>query len=299
MSDFSALKKSRKNALAALDEQLKKMNTNSFNSDADEYWQPEVDKAGNGYAVIRFLPAPPGEEFPFVRMWTHSFKGPTGKWYIENCLTTLGQEDPVSNFASELWATEIPENQELVRKLYKRRLSYHSNIYIVNDPAKPENNGTVKKFRYGKKIWDKINDAMYPVQIAGMPEEKAVNPFDFWEGANFVLKIRNVEGYRNYDKSEFEKPSVLHEDDSVLESIWKQEYSLAKITAPENFKSYAELEKRFYMALGKSAPRKEVEQESAPAREEKTMDFKPKFESDSDDDDDATMKFFAQLAADD
>ncbi|AKF13406.1 single-stranded DNA binding protein [Sinorhizobium phage phiN3] len=312
MSDFASLKKSRSSAISQLDEQLKKMNSSGYQSDADEFWQPEVDKAGNGYAIIRFLPAPAEEDLPFVRLWTHSFQGPTGKWYIENCRTTLGEDDPCSEYASELWNTGIEENKEEVRKKFKRRLTYISNIYVVSDPAKPENNGKVFKFKYGKKIWDKLNDLMNPVQIAGAPEEPRINPFDLWEGANFVLKIRKVEGYRNYDKSEFQAPAPLHEDDAVLETIWKQEYSLAKIVAPDNFKSYDELKKKLYLALGKTAPAGSAGA-AAPAREEKEMSFKPSFgESegsaakssagfgggDDETDEDESLAFFKKLASD-
>lgn len=312
-TDFSALKKTRSTAFNQLEDQLKNMNKGSFSSDADEYWQPQVDKAGNGFAVIRFLPAPPEEELPFVRLWSHSFQGPTGKWYIENCLTTLGNDDPCSEYASELWNTGIEENKELVRKNFKRRLSYISNVYIVNDPSKPENNGKVFKFKYGKKIWDKLNDLMNPVQVAGAPEEAKINPFDLWEGANFTIKIRKVEGYRNYDKSEFADPAPLHEDDSVLESIWKQEYSLQKIIASDQFKSYDDLKKRLYIALGKEAPRSASAGPSAEAKPEKDMNFKPKFAAsddeipfgdkpasfNSEEDDDESLNFFKKLASDD
>jgi hypothetical protein len=309
-TDFSSLKKSRSSAFDQLDAQLKKMNSNGFQSDAEEYWQPQVDKAGNGFAEIRFLPAPPSEDLPFVRLWNHSFQGPTGKWYIENCRTTLGENDPVSEFASELWNTGIEENKEEVRKKYKRRLTYISNVYIVNDPAKPENNGKVFKYKYGKKIWDKLNYLMNPE----FEDETKINPFDFWEGANFKLKIRKVEGYRNYDKSEFAEAAPLHSDESVLESIWKQEHSLSKIVAPENFKSYEELSKRFYAALGKSAPRGEAGP-TLDAGEDKEMNFKPSFgssdgadagksaassfESSAGDDDDESLSFFKKLANDD
>lgn len=311
-TDFSALKKSRTNAFSQLDDQIKKMSNTGFSSDADEYWQPTVDKAGNGYAVIRFLPASVGEDLPFVRLWSHSFQGPTGKWYIENCLTTLGKDDPCSEYGSELWNTGIEENKQEVRDKYKRRLSYISNIYVVADPAKPENNGKVFKFKYGKKIWDKINDVMNPVQVAGAPEEKRINPFDLWEGANFTLSIRKVEGYRNYDKSKFADPAPLDADDSVLEAVWKSQYPLAPIVAPENFKSYDELKKRLYIALGKALPAGASAGASAEAKQEQAMDFTPKFGSSEagsaasfgggDDDEDGeteAMNFFKKLAEDD
>lgn len=306
-TDFSSLKKSRENAFSKLEGELAKINNGGgFQSDADEYWQPTVDKAGNGWAEIRFLPAPPEEDLPFVRLWNHSFQGPTGKWYIENCRTTLGEDDPVSEYASELWNTGIEENKEEVRKKYKRRLSYISNIYVVNDPSKPENNGKVFKFKYGKKIWDKLNYMMNPE----FEDETKINPFDLWEGANFKLKIRKVEGYRNYDKSEFSDPAPLHEDDAVLESIWKQEYSLAKLVAPENFKSYDDLKKRFYAALGKTEPNGSTARKAS-TDEENTVNFKPNFGSSDaaskpstassfdEDDGDDSLAFFKKLAGDD
>ena len=234
--DFAALKKNRGNFTDLMKEVEKISQPIESNSKDDRFWQPEVDKAGNGYAVIRFLPPPSGEDYPWVRIWNHGFQGPTGKWYIENSLTTIGKPDPVSELNTELWNSGIEANKEVVRK-QKRRLTYISNIYVVKDPAHPENEGKVFLFKYGKKIFDKIKDVMQPQ----FEDEEPVNPFDFWKGANFKLKIRNVEGYRNYDKSEFDSVAVLNEDDNMLEKIWKNQHSLQEFLDPKHFKSYDEL----------------------------------------------------------
>ena len=205
----------------------------------ERLWKPELDKSGNGYAIIRFLPAPDGEEMPWVKLWNHAFQGPTGKWYIENSLTTLNQKDPVSEYNSKLWNSGVESDKEIARK-QKRKLQYYSNIYVVSDPKHPENEGKVFLFRYGKKIYEKVMEALQPQ----FEDEKAVNPFDFWEGANFKLKIRKVDGYWNYDKSEFDSASKLNEDDSELDKIWKSEYSLKDFLAASNFKTYDELKNR-------------------------------------------------------
>ena len=205
----------------------------------ERLWKPELDKSGNGYAIIRFLPAPDGEEMPWVKLWNHAFQGPTGKWYIENSLTTLNQKDPVSEYNSKLWNSGVESDKEIARK-QKRKLQYYSNIYIVSDPKHPENEGKVFLFRYGKKIYEKVMEALQPQ----FEDETPVNPFDFWEGANFKLKIRKVDGYWNYDKSEFDSASKLNEDDSELDKIWKSEYSLKDFLAASNFKTYDELKNR-------------------------------------------------------
>ena len=205
----------------------------------ERLWKPELDKSGNGYAVIRFLPAPQGEEMPWVKLWNHAFQGPTGKWYIENSLTTLNQKDPVSEYNSKLWNSGVESDKEIARK-QKRKLQYYSNIYVVSDPKHPENEGKVFLFRYGKKIYEKVMEALQPQ----FEDETPVNPFDFWEGANFKLKIRKVDGYWNYDKSEFDSASKLNEDDSELDKIWKSEYSLKDFLAASNFKTYDELKNR-------------------------------------------------------
>ena len=205
----------------------------------ERLWKPELDKSGNGYAIIRFLPAPDGEEMPWVKLWNHAFQGPTGKWYIENSLTTLNQKDPVSEYNSKLWNSGVESDKEIARK-QKRKLQYYSNIYVVSDPKHPENEGKVFLFRYGKKIYEKVMEALQPQ----FEDETPVSPFDFWEGANFKLKIRKVDGYWNYDKSEFDSASKLNEDDSELDKIWKSEYSLKDFLAASNFKTYDELKNR-------------------------------------------------------
>jgi len=219
--------------------------TNEKRGDDERLWKPSVDKAGNGQAVLRFLPAPPGEELPWVRVYDHGFQGPSGKWYIENSLTTINKPDPLGELNSELWNSGIEANKEIARK-QKRRLSYISNVLVVKDPSNPENEGKVFLYKYGKKIFDKIKDVMQPT----FEDEKPVNPFDLWEGANFKLRIRQVEGYRNYDKSEFDGNTPLDENEDKLEAIWKQTHSLAAFLDPSNFKSYDELKTKLNTVLG-------------------------------------------------
>jgi hypothetical protein len=214
----------------------------------DRMWKPTVDKAGNGYAVIRFLPAGEGEELPWVRYWDHGFKGSTGRWYIEKSLTSIGQQDPVSELNSQLWNSGRDEDKEIARQR-KRRLHHVSNILVVSDSANPENEGKVFLYEYGKKIMDKIMDVMQP-QFA---DETPVNPFDFWGGANFKLKIRQVEGYRNYDKSEFDSATELFGgDEAQLEDVYNKLYKLSEFTDAENYKSYAELKKKLYEVIGEA-----------------------------------------------
>jgi len=211
----------------------------------DRMWRAETDKTGNGYAEIRFLPAPDGEDLPWARVWNHGFRGPGG-WYIENSLTTIGLKDPVSEMNSQLWASGSDDDKKIARDR-KRKLSYISNILVVSDPKHPENEGKVFLFRYGKKIFEKIQEAMNPQ----FQDEKPVNPFDFWNGANFKLKIRQVDGYTNYDKSEFAAPSaLLGGDDAALEKLWKTQFSLKEFTDPKSFKSYDELKARLEQVLG-------------------------------------------------
>jgi len=252
MSNFASLKSSSN--LDKLTKAIEQLNSNQNNQDSNEdnFWRPEVDKAGNGYAVIRFLPAPAvdGDDgLPWTKIYTHGFQGPGG-WYIENSLTSLNQKDPVSEYNSELWNSGIEANKEIARK-QKRRLTYISNVLIIEDPKHPENNGQVKLFKFGKKIFDKITDAMNPPPEFG---ETPVNPFDLWKGANFKLKIRKVEGYQNYDKSEFDAPTALYDgDDAKLEALWKSEYSLKQFLDPKEFKSYDELKVRLTRVLGAPA----------------------------------------------
>ena len=292
MSSFANLKRQSGN-LDKLAKAIEQLNSAESPSKEDNFWKPEVDKAGNGYAVIRFLPAPStdGDDgLPWVKVFNHGFQGPGG-WYIENSLTTLGQKDPVSEYNSQLWNSGIESNKEVARK-QKRRLSYYANIYVVEDPKNPENEGKVFLYKFGKKIFDKINEAMNPQ----FEDEKAVNPFDLWAGANFKLKIRKVEGYQNYDKSEFESPSVLGGfDDDKLESIWKKEYSLKEFLLPENFKSYDELKARLDKVLGMDGgapvPRTTVEQAKAMPRKPS-----PVAEDAGITDDDADLAYFSRLA---
>ena len=260
----------------------------------DRLWKPELDKSGNGYAVIRFLPAVKGEDLPWAKVWSHAFQGPTGQWYIENSLTTLNQKDPVSEHNTKLWNTGLESDKEVARK-QKRKLQYFSNIYVVSDTKHPENEGKVFLFRYGKKIFDKITAAMSPE----FEDEKAINPFDFWEGANFKLKIRKVDGFWNYDKSEFEDTSKLFEDDSEADKVWQSQHSLAEFTAASNFKSYDELKTRLDAVLSGTVKVGNVadDLDDAPVAKPK-VDTKPvttKVETPVVEEDD-TLAYFEKLA---
>ncbi len=212
----------------------------------DRYWKPTRDKSGNGYAVIRFLPAPNGEDMPFIMKWSHSFQHPnTGKYYIEDSRTTINEKDPVGEYNQKIWATGLQSHQEFVKKYSKRRLHYIANILVINDSANPENNGKVFLYDFGKKIYNKINSAMNPE----FPDDPRINPFDPWEGANFKLKIKTVDKFPNYDASEFDNVSAIGTDEEI-ERIWKSEYSLKEIIDPKNFKSYDQLLKRFNAVMG-------------------------------------------------
>jgi len=242
---FSDMKKKRGDKLQSLLKETAKINApTKGQGDDDRFWRPELDKSGNGMAVVRFLPAPDGEDLPWSRSWNHGFQGPGG-WYIENSLTTLGQKDPVSEHNSQLWNSGIEANKEIARK-QKRRLTYVSNVYVLKDPANPQNENQVRLYKYGKKIWDKLNDKMNPQ----FEDETPINPFDLWEGANFKIKIRKIDGFSNYDKSEFENPSPLDADDAKMEEVWKTEHSLEDFTDPKNFKTYAELKEKLDRVLG-------------------------------------------------
>ena len=256
---FADMKKKRGDKLQSLLKETAKLNAPSQGQgDDDRFWRPELDKSGNGMAVVRFLPAPDGEDLPWARTWNHGFQGPGG-WYIENSLTTLGQKDPVSEYNSTLWNSGIEANKEIARK-QKRRLTYISNVYVLKDPANPQNEGTIRLYKFGKKIWDKLNDKMNPE----FEDETPVNPFDLWEGANFKIKIRKVDGFSNYDKSEFENPTPLDEDDSKMEDIWKKEHSLEAFTDPKNFKSYSDLKEKLDRVLGKQTDVPTHTESSAP-----------------------------------
>ena len=231
--------------ISELTAQADKINKKSESYKDDRFWRPELDKSSNGFAVIRFLPAPNEEDLPWARLFSHGFQGPGG-WYIENSRTTLGDKDPVSEMNTKLWNSGLESDKEIARKR-KRRLNYISNILVVSDPANPENEGKVFLYKYGKKIFDKINEAMQPE----FADEEAINPFDFWKGANFKLKVRKVAGFINYDKSEFDSQSELFDgDDAKLEELWKTEYALSEFTDPSNFKSYDELKSRLHTVIG-------------------------------------------------
>ncbi|MFL0774486.1 MAG: hypothetical protein AB8A39_06975, partial [Prochlorococcus sp.] len=233
----------------------------------------EVDKSGNGYAVLRFLPAPDGEDLPWVKLYSHAFQGPGG-WYIENSLTTLGGKDPVTEHNRELWNSGNESDKDVVRK-QKRKLSFYANIYVVKDPTNPDNEGKVFLYKFGKKIFDKVMDVMQPE----FEDEEPINPFDFWQGANFKLKIVKKDGYWNYDKSEFAAPSPLLDDDDALEALWKKEYSLAAEASADKFKSYEDLEKRLKYVLGqKNAPRPRLDEEVS-GEDSGRGSFAPKFNS--------------------
>ena len=240
---FSSLKKRSGTSLERLVQEAEKLNKQGPGAD-ERFWKPELDKSGNGYAVIRFLPAPDGEELPWAKVYSHAFQGPGG-WYIENSLTTVNKKDPVGEVNRKLWNSGIDSDKDIARK-QKRKLSYYANIQVVRDPAHPENEGKVFLYKFGKKIYDKITAAMQPE----FEDETPINPFDLWEGANFKLKICKVAGFWNYDKSEFDSPSALASDDAELEAIWKKEYSLTSFTADDQFKSYEELQTRLNEVLG-------------------------------------------------
>ena len=301
MSFASLKKQSNLGSLTAkLVKEVEKVNNSSGGGD-ERLWKPELDKSGNGFAVIRFLPAPDKEEIPWAKLYTHAFQGPGG-WYIENSLTTVGGKDPVSDYNRELWNSGNESDKDVVRK-QKRKLSYYSNIYVVKDPTNPANEGKVFLFKYGKKIFDKIMEAMQPE----FEDESPINPFDFWQGANFKLKIVKKDGFWNYDKSEFDSVAPLLDDDDALEAIWKKEYSLAAVTAADQFKSYEDLERRLKYVLGKKPaqsryiPDEELEDESegkyAVAEETVTRAVStPTPSTTVDKDEDDALSYFQKLA---
>ena len=291
---FSDLKKqSRLGSLTSkLVAEVEKMSTKTGAD--DRLWKPSLDKSGNGYAVIRFLPAPEGEDVPWAKVYSHAFQGPGG-WYIENSLTTVGQKDPVSEYNRGLWNSGNETDKDTVRK-QKRKLSYYSNIYVVKDSTNPENEGGVFLFKYGKKIFEKVQAAISPE----FEDETPINPFDFWQGANFKLKIRKVDGYWNYDKSEFDAVAPLLEDDDALEALWKKEYSLEDFVKPTEFKSYEDLERRLNQVL-KVQPRR-VDEEVVDEDDERTpvaVAHRASVTAQSvstDEDEDDALSYFQKLA---
>jgi hypothetical protein len=295
---FSNLKRSSGN-LEVLSQKIKEISSNSEGVDKNaNFWRPEVDKAGNGMATIRFLPAAEkdgDDSLPWVKIHSHGFQGPGG-WLIDNCLTTKNQQCPVCEHNSTLWNSGIEANKDVVRK-QKRKLNYIANVYIVSDPKHPENEGQVKMFKFGKKIFDKISEAMNPA----FEDEVAINPFDFWKGANFKLKIRKVDGYQNYDKSEFESPSTLSDDDKELEKIWKSEFSLQELLEDsKEWKTYDQLKGRLDKVLGLNgdAPKTTVEQIKAKefATPKKVVAEDSPFKDEGEEDD---LSYFAKLAEED
>jgi len=307
---FSNLKK--QSSLGSLTSKLVKEveKMSSGGNDVDErLWKPELDKSGNGYAVIRFLPAPNGEDLPWAKLYHHAFQD-KGGWYIENSLTTIGEKDPVSEYNRELWNSGVESDKDTVRR-QKRKLNFYSNIYVVKDSANPHNEGKVFLYKFGKKIFDKIMEAMQPE----FEDEQPINPFDFWQGANFKLKIKKVAGYWNYDSSEFDRVGPLLDDDDALEALWNKEYSLKEIVAPDKFKSYEQLSKRLKTVLGQGAARPTIDEEvqeedfsrgsytpqfesrrPAPVKEESfnSEDIMPK--SSASDEEDETLSYFQRLA---
>jgi len=300
---FEKLKQNRSSAIDKLVSAAEKVSGATKTYGDDRLWSPAVDKAGNGYAVIRFLPAKEGEDLPWVRFWDHGFKGPTGRWYIENSLTSIGQADPVSEANSLLWNSGVESDKDIARDR-KRRLHYIVNALVISDPANPQNEGKVVLYKFGKKIFDKIMDIMQPQ----FQDEQPINPFDFWTGTNFKLKIRNVEGYRNYDKSEFDKPSELFAgDEARLEEIYGQLYSLSDFVDPANYKSYADLKRKLIEVIGAAAAGATVDQTpvyesthvgaSHVAEEPAVASSAPSsFETPTDDGDDESLSYFAKLA---
>jgi|TARA_B110000483_G_C18189742_1_gene540431 hypothetical protein len=263
----------------------------------DRIWKPVVDKAGNGYAVLRFLPAAEGAELPWVRYWDHGFKGPTGLWYIERSLTSIGQNDPVGELNSKLWNTGMDADKDTART-QKRRLHYVANVLVVSNPSNPENEGKVFLYQFGKKIFDKIMDVMQP----DFADEEPINPFDMWEGADFKLKIRNVEGYRNYDKSEFAEKRPIDSEDAKLEAIYGQMYDLNEFQDPKNYKTYSELQTKLHKVLGMEASagapsmaQERIINDPVPAPEFKSSPMTAEAMSNGEED---TLSYFSKLAND-
>ena len=292
--DFESLKTSSSGfdkLTKALEENLNPEDSKKQNKYQDErLWKPELDKTGNGYAVLRFLPATSGEDMPWVRLWSHAFQGPGG-WYIENSLTTLGHKDPVSEENTRLWNTGVESDKGIARNR-KRKLSYYSNVLIVSDPTHPENEGQVKLFKFGKKIFDKITEAMQPE----FDDETPINPFDFWKGANFKLKIRKVDGFWNYDKSEFEGVSAIADNDDNIKAIWEKQYPLKPFLDASNFKSYEELKEKLNRVITGTKSTDTVENVDLPSTSTGTVQSKDGASTASASDSDDTLDYFSKLA---
>jgi len=294
LMSFSNMKRNSQSSIEKLTQEVTKITKSKESYKDDRFWRPEQDKAGNGYAVIRFLPTVEGEDVPWARLFSHGFKGPGG-WYIENSRTTLGDKDPVSESNTQLWNSGLESDKETARAR-KRRLNYISNIMVVSDPANPQNEGKIFLYKFGKKIFDKINESMQPE----FADEEAINPFDFWAGANFRLKVRKVAGFVNYDKSEFESPSALLDgDDDKLEELWKTQYPLKEFTDATNFKSYEQLKKRLDDVLSgggglmKSAEEVETPFDNSASKADSSSDSS---ESNDDESGDDALSYFEKLA---
>jgi hypothetical protein len=297
---IAALKRSKSNLDTLVSELAKVAEPQKQQSYQDDrFWKPELDKSGNGYAVFRFLPAVQDEDLPWARLWSHAFQGPGG-WLIENSLTTLNKKCPISEANTLLWNSGVEADKEIARKR-KRKLSYYANILIVSDSKHPENEGQVKLYRFGKKIFDKITEAMKPE----FEDETPINPFDFWEGANFKLKIRKVDGYWNYDKSEFEGPSAVFDNDEAIEELWNKQYPLKPFLAPENFKSYDELKAKLDKVLTGVRNTGTAEDVAIPPATpsvpnvEKTVSSPSTPTTETDTDSDETLSYFSKLAEED
>ncbi|MCS5551285.1 MAG: single-stranded DNA-binding protein [Gammaproteobacteria bacterium] len=298
---IAALKRSKSNLDTLVSELAKVAEPQKQQSYQDDrFWKPELDKTGNGYAVFRFLPAVQDEDLPWARLWSHAFQGPGG-WLIENSLTTLNKKCPISEANSLLWNSGVEADKDIARKR-KRKLSYYANILIVSDSKHPENEGQVKLYRFGKKIFDKITEAMKPE----FEDETPINPFDFWEGANFKLKIRKVDGYWNYDKSEFEGPSAVFDNDEAIEELWNKQFPLKPFLAPENFKSYDELKAKLDKVLTGVRNTGTAEDVAVPPATptnvpnvEKTVSAPSTPTTTTDDDSDETLSYFSKLAEED
>ena len=292
--DFESLKTSSSGfdkLTKALEENLNPEDSKKQNKYQDErLWKPELDKTGNGYAVLRFLPATSGEDMPWVRLWSHAFQGPGG-WYIENSLTTLGHKDPVSEENTRLWNTGVESDKGIARNR-KRKLSYYSNVLIVSDPTHPENEGQVKLFKFGKKIFDKITEAMQPA----FEDETPINPFDFWKGANFKLKIRKVDGFWNYDKSEFEGVSAIADNDDNIKAIWEKQYPLKPFLDASNFKSYEELKEKLNRVITGTKSTDTVENVDLPSTSTGTVKSKDGASTAPASESDDTLDYFSKLA---
>jgi len=287
---FADFKKRSQSSMGELTKKIEQLNKKDSYKD-DRFWRPELDKSSNGYAVIRFLPASDGEDLPWAKYYSHGFKG-KGGWYIEKSRTTIGEKDPVSEMNTELWNSGVEKDKDIARER-KRRLHYTSNILVVSDPANPQNEGKVFLYKFGKKIFDKIQEAMQPE----FADEDPINPFDFWTGANFKLKVRKVAGFINYDKSEFDAPSAVFDgDDAKLEELWKTQYALGEFTDPSTFKTYDELKKRLGEVIGSDIRQTEIAETSTAENADFTNDDSPSTQVEDSQEDTDALSYFEKLA---